>query len=213
MSDFFSGGNKSISFGSVGDRSMFGKAMGGPIISVSEEHQATNMQDGTPKTWKKTGDPVMQVIVSLDTRNGKFPQNTPPIDGDDDGTRDLYLEKGSQKFKAVVKAMREAHVKSLDPGSELYIAWTGDEPAKTAGFNDKRLCTAQYIKHDAPAQFFQGEPEQAPAAATQQAAPQSFPSQPATPPQAPAANPFGGAPQAPAQAAPAVPQQAPNPFG
>ena len=176
---FFDGNSKSLSFGEVGDDTWKGKPQGGVIVSISDAVQATVYGDtSTLKTWPN-GDPVMKIVFTLDTRAGKYP--APPADEEDDGVRDFHVEKGSQAFRALSKALKDSGAKDFEVGGELYDVWQSGVGRK----GDPRLHVAQYTP-PAPGTkgMFAGEPEQP-------AAP-SFPAA-QMPPQQPG-NPFGQKP-------------------
>ncbi|WP_263121146.1 hypothetical protein [Cellulomonas sp. RIT-PI-Y] len=130
------GGGKSAKFDQVGD------TVTGKIVST-EIRQQTDLQ-GNPLEWDN-GDPRMQLVVTLatDIRD----------DDEDDGHRALYV-KGSKAFgskslhDAVRSAVQESGAKGLETGGTLTVSYTGSEPAKTRGFNDRKLYQASYAAPD-----------------------------------------------------------------
>jgi hypothetical protein len=177
-SSFFAGGNKSLSFGPIGDTSQMGVWKGGVVIAKSEPMRAQGMQ-GELKTFK-SGDPVEKIVITLSTWQGKTP--APQLDAEDDGVRDYHVEQGSPDMRAIQAALRDAKAPGMDiqVGSELYVVWTHEEPAKTAGFGNRRIKSARYVPPAADPNAFFG---------SQQGAPQQ--------PAAPAANGFQAPPQQP----------------
>jgi len=123
-----------------------GATVTGTVVST-EIRQQTDMETGKPLEWEN-GDPRMQlvVVVQTDTRD----------DEDDDGRRAIYV-KGSKSVgsksvhDAVRAAVQAAGAKGLEPGGTLTMAYIGDEPSKTRGFNDRKLWAAQYKVPDAAA--------------------------------------------------------------
>lgn len=165
VDDFF-GGSQSLSFA---DEATKGVKRGGLIVDDPTMSQQTDMQSGEPVFWPD-GKPKMQVVVKLQT------DEADPDDTFDDGVRALYVKGDLQR--AVAQALREAGAKGLRKGGTLMVAWVGEEPAKTRGFNPKKLYAAQYSPPEPGAATDAVFSHQEPA----QAAPQ--------PQQATAANPF-----------------------
>ena len=155
------GGGASASFDQIGD------SITGTIVSA-EVKQQTDITDGKPLTWDD-GSPRMQLVVTLQTSDRN--------DDEDDGQRRIYV-KGSKKagsrslHDAVATAVRSAGAKSLEVGGTLTVTFDGEEPAKTRGFNPRKLYTATYAAPDKAAQTgdFLGTAPAAPQA-PQQAAP------------------------------------------
>jgi hypothetical protein len=136
---FFDGGNKSLSFGEVNTTDWFQVIQGGVITNIGNERQATDINTGALRTFPKSGDPIMQVPIDLDTRAGAHP--APPVDADDDGSRTLFISKGSGQLRAIQKALREAKVKDLEVGGTLYIMWQSG----IGKIGDPRQFVAQYF--------------------------------------------------------------------
>jgi hypothetical protein len=201
MTGFFDGGTKSLSFGEVNSdeaKAAFGKWRGGPIINLASAKQQTDWQDRSIlKTWPN-GDPVMQLPITLDTRNGRCPE--PMADEDDDGVRDWYITKGMQPFNALKIALRKAKVNDIAVGGELYGRWVSGVGKK----GDPRIFEFVYTPPVAGSGGFMdddGPAAQQPPAMPPQDAPRFDPNtgQPLTPPAAappepPRFDPASGAP-------------------
>lgn len=200
MSGFFDGGSKSLSFGDVGDTTWLNRAQGGLIVNIGEARQATDWDTKEPKVWPKSKDPVITIPVTLDTNQGDYPSAR--IDDEDDGVRDLYIDKGTGRFRAVQAALRAAKEKDLVVGGRLYIAWTSGVGKK----GDPRQYQAQYIPPVATSGGMFSEPEQ-PAAVIPPPAANGFPAQmPAQQAPAPRFDPHTGQPLAPVQTQAAPPE-------
>lgn len=122
--DFFEGGAKSMSFGKVNSpeaQAAFGRWRGGPIEHIGEARQQTNWETGELEFWNKSGDPIMQLPITMNTAAGQYPE--PPIDGDDDLVRTYYCTKGKQEFRALRDALAKAGVKAPVVGGVLYVRW------------------------------------------------------------------------------------------
>lgn len=212
---FFDGGNKSLSFGERGDNTWRGKWQGGRILNISEPKTAMDFNDPSKPKLFKSGDPVKKIIITLDTRSGRFP--APPLDAEDDGIRDWHLDKGFGQYKAVGKALRDAKLKDLEVGGELYVCWTTGEGAKgdprqfqaayqapvgTGGFMED--ATAAALPAAPPAPVFPPQQPVAPPSAP-------FPAQVAAPTANPAPYGFDPVTGQPLAAPPQQPAAAPNP--
>lgn len=183
------GGGATAKFDAVGD-TITG------IITATDVTAQTDIGTGKILTWDD-GSTRMQLVVTLQTDLRD--------DEDDDGLRKLYV-KGSKKagsqslHDAVATAVRSVGARSLEIGGKLTVSYIGDEPAKTRGFNDRKLYSGSYQAPDkaaAAAGFLGTEPAASPAAAP-------APVQPAAAPPAPA-------PAAPAVPAAAAPAEGPDP--
>lgn len=122
--DFFEGGAKSMSFGKVNSpeaAAAFGRWRGGPIEHIGEARQQTNWESGELEFWNKSGDPIMQLPITMNTAAGQYPE--PPTDGDDDLVRTYYCTKGKQEFRALRDALSKAGVKAPVVGGVLYVRW------------------------------------------------------------------------------------------
>lgn len=218
------------------DRTHFNVIRGGVIVDEPVIQQMTEMGTGVPLFWdqEKTR-PKQQLVVTLlcdGSRGGALNERNPQSPSDD-GRRKLYVK--SYMRNAIQDALREAGAPGLRIGSELYVAWTGEQPSKTPKFAPSRTWHAKYVPGSVAlpeggsntgqpgaqgANPFGGQP--APAPVPQQttqadpwgSAPQAPPAQQPVP-----VNPFGGqvtGPPAgqPVQAPPAYnPQPAASPWG
>lgn len=122
--DFFEGGAKSLSRGKVNSdeaKAVFGKWRGGLIEHIGSERQKTNWETNELEFWGKSGDPVMQLPITVNTAAGQFPEV--PIDAEDDLVRVMFITKGKQEFRAARDAFRKAGVKAPQVGGYLYERW------------------------------------------------------------------------------------------
>lgn len=191
--DFF-GGAKSFSFKAESWR---GKPRGGRIIEPPRKVQQRDFKTGDLKFWND-GNPAMQLVITVDTRQGKHPEIDPSVPGDD-GVRRLFIK--GQMIEAFKIAFRKSGAKGLREGGEAYVAWISDEVIG-GGNNDKKIYAAEYTPPVAGAEtdsVFGGTSTQpapelvtAPPAAAQPAADPWAPLWPTAPVTAPpaVANPF-----------------------
>jgi len=102
--------------------------VGGTIVSKPTTRQETEFGTGKPKTYPKSGDPIMGILVDVQTD-----QRT---DTEDDGIRRLYVE-GKRLKDAIRDGILAVGAPGLEIGGALWVAWTGTEqgqgatPAKT----------------------------------------------------------------------------------
>lgn len=171
-----SGGARGASFDAIGDR-VGGRIVARPTSYQVREYSPVPGVQGALKFFP-SGDPIMGLYVDVQTALRE--------DGEDDGTRRLWLEKQRQ-IKAVREAVRAASADGVEVGGTLYLTWTGTEPGK--GTEPAKTWAAEY----APPRQVVPVPGGAPAA------------QPYTPP---APQP---APQPVAQPTTPMPQAAPQP--
>lgn len=144
------GGGKSAKFENIGDQ------VTGVICSKPELRQQTDIKDGKPQVWDN-GDPKMQLVVQLQTEQR--------LDDEDDGIRNLYVSGGFKRMslqRAIAEAIRAAGAKGLEVGGRLSVAFTGEEPSATRGYNPAKLYAAKY---EPPAAGFFDTPGGGPAAA------------------------------------------------
>lgn len=198
---FFDGSSKSISFGKVGDNTMRGIWQGGQIVNISEPKQQTDMVTKEPKFFPKSNDPIMKVVVTLDTRApGPMPCPATPVDENDDGTRDYHVAKGTGQFRALGAALREGHHADIAVGGWLYDRWVsgvgekGDPRQHEALYYPPVQGSGGFMNDAAPAQQTppvqqqtQFPPQVAPQQQQAPAAPRFDPNtgQPITPPPPP----------------------------
>jgi len=196
----FFGGAPTISFDANAGYQR-GTFRGGLVLSKIISNQT---KIGTGEVLRyNDGSPRKQLVVTLRTNERS--------DANDDGERRLFL-KGDM-VRAARAAFKPLGAPDVEVGGWLYVAWTDEKAAKTAGYNNQKIYTALYARpgqadpmagqpaYSAPA------PQQAPPPAQQ---PQYAPQQPQQAYQPPMAPPQGYAPQPPAQpqyAPPAPPQQ------
>lgn len=181
--DFFEGGAKSLSRGKVNSdeaKAIFGRWRGGLIEHIGTERQKTNWETNELEYWGKSGDPVMQLPITVNTAAGQFPEV--PIDGEDDLVRVMFITKGKQEFRAARDAFRKAGVKAPQVGGHLYERWY--QGIGISG--DPRLMEYTYYPPQGGADAFlnggqPAAPPQPPAAPPQQPQGQQMP--PQVPPQ------------------------------
>lgn len=144
------GGGRSATFKNIGD------VVEGTIAAPPTLRQQTDIDSGKPKTWDN-GDPVMQLVVQLQTNEREDP--------DDDGLRNLYVSGGFKRAslqKAVADAIRTAKASGLAVGGRLAVKFTGEEPPQKKGMNPAKLYAAKYTP---PSDAFLDEPKEPVAAA------------------------------------------------
>lgn len=124
------GGAKSAEWPAVGSW------VGGPIQSKPKKYQPTEYVKGAaPGTGKprltRDGNPVWGIRVDVQTTM-RDPNVT-----NDDGVRRMHLDKWRQ-HEAIRNALKEAGVRQLEVGGELWMQWSGldtesdgGQPAKT----------------------------------------------------------------------------------
>lgn len=206
----FDGGNKSISFGERGDETWRNVWQGGIVLHVSGELPSMEYNNLTKQKTFKNGEPVTKRVLSLDTKAGKCP--APPLDEEDDLTRDWHIDKGSADARGIKAA--EKKYGNIEIGSGVYVRWTTGE----GKIGDPRVKEVMIDPPKPGAIFSDDGPGQAQPAAQVPAAQPSFPSQvPGGPAQQPAAqvpstaprfDPVTGQP-----IAPPVPAANPAPYG
>lgn len=140
--DFLMGSSIPSAFGK---NDPVGTAITGTIIST-EIRQQTDLESGKPLEWDN-GDPRMQLVMLLQT------DQRDPANADDDGQRAIYVKgskaPGSQSLHDAVRAaVQAANAPGLEVGGTVTITFTGTEPSKTRGYNDRKLWAATYIAPD-----------------------------------------------------------------
>ncbi|MEU1448712.1 hypothetical protein [Streptomyces mirabilis] len=113
-----------------------GTSVSGRITERPTVEQQTDFTTGELKFWDD-GKPQLQLVVTLSTSD-RDPEN-----GDDDGTRRVYV-KGQMK-NAVAQAVRSAGARGLEVGGTLTVTYSADGVAKNPRFNAPKNFTAQYI--------------------------------------------------------------------
>jgi hypothetical protein len=137
---------------SYADRAAHGKSRGGEILEIegldgdvyaTEFKQPDVVKEYTTDKGKKTGVPVPQIIVTLQT-NERDPEND-----QDTGIRTTYIERKSMKkpgtkWRAFIEALEAAgHPKDPRVGGKLWEAVVGEEPVPGFG-NDRYLWKMKY---------------------------------------------------------------------
>lgn len=195
--DFFAGGLPSAKF------DVQNKIVGGRVVRVGEKQQQRDMQ-GNPKFWdgETKSDPMWQLPIDVQTD-----ERDPEVVGDT-GLRTIYVKQSGDMKRAIGEAVRRAGVQGAPKvGGVLEVAWTGVEPARTRGFNDKKLYSARYTAPTAADPFFAGGQQANEPGPMQQVENR----QRAQSNSAPAADPFASAPVQQPVTVPAGPTT--NPFG
>lgn len=129
---FFSGGVPSAKFPA------FGSTVTGVVSSDPQTSQQTDM-DGKLKTWDNTGEPMLQLVVTLQTD-----ERDPEID-DDDGQRRVYVK--GQMRNAMQAALKASRSKGLYVGDTLSVTYTHDGDKS----NPKLSAPKQYVVVHTPA--------------------------------------------------------------
>jgi hypothetical protein len=120
LDDLLSGGGKTF-FGK-GDQP--GRSVTGTVTAVSVR-QVTSFDTGKPEFWDD-GQPKRQAVITLATAERD------PADGDDDGSRNVYVKMWGDQRRAL------ARVGTPAVGDTLTVTYTGDAPPAVKGFNGER---------------------------------------------------------------------------
>jgi hypothetical protein len=120
------GAARSASFKEINDQ------VWGTIMSSKVQQQRE--MNGDPKFYKDTGNPMMQVVITLltDLRD----------DDDDDGLRSVYAK--GQMLNAIRTAVVKAGAKGIADGGQLVVRYTGDAAPTQKGFNGAKQYIAKY---------------------------------------------------------------------
>jgi len=123
-----------------------GDEVRGTVLEEPSVRQSRDYESGDPMTWPN-GDPKMEIVVPLKTA-----LRDPEIQGDE-GERIVVLPVGSNRFRAVQKAMRDAGVKGLFAGDELAVKYVADGPRDPAKprLSPPKEFAAEYKKANAAA--------------------------------------------------------------
>lgn len=130
-------GAKAFPFTSVGD------VVSGTIVDA-QLRQQTDIETGTPQTWKD-GSPKNMLVVTLQTELQD--------DDNDDGVRSLYLRggnyevadgKGASSLTAVRDAIKASGAKEIAVGAKLTIGYTGNGKKTTTAYTAPKLYSAKY---------------------------------------------------------------------
>ena len=106
-----------------------GAEIKGTIVS-HDTMQMTEFGTTTPAFWPD-GKPKLQVVFVLQTES-----RDPAIEGDD-GQRRVFAN--GRMLRAVLEARDEAGARTIDPGDNLAIRFTGYGTASTKGFQPPKL--------------------------------------------------------------------------
>jgi hypothetical protein len=135
-----SGGHPWAKWNQVGD------AVEGECVAAPTQRQSRDFDTGDPAVWPN-GDPKLELLVLLQTEE---------LDNDiagDDGVRAVVLPVGTQRFRAVQRAVREAGARGIEPGGFLSVKYTGDQPHERRGFNPVKQFAATYKAPQTPAEM------------------------------------------------------------
>jgi hypothetical protein len=125
LNDFLLGGEsragRSLSFPQIGHGHT------GTIAAAPEVRQQRDPDDGSPKFWPNSTDPIWQIVVPLQTD-----YRSAEIEGDD-GIRYLYVDgskrpESKSKHAAVAEAVRAAGANGLEVGGKLTITYVANGP-------------------------------------------------------------------------------------
>jgi hypothetical protein len=177
--------------------------VGGTIVSKPTTRQETEFGTGKPKTFPKSGDPIMGIIVDVQTD-----QRT---DADDDGIRRLYIE-GKRLKDAVRAGVVASGADGLDVGGQLFVAWVGEEQGQ--GATPAKVYEARYYAPPTTTPVPAGGAAPAPMSDPRDSfngAQGHVPGPHNPPPPAPVAEPAPAAPMPEPGAQGATPQAQPNP--
>lgn len=114
-------------------------------IESAELRQQTSLDDNKPLTWDD-GRPRMMLVITLQTADRD--------DEDDTGVRAIYAKggrfevasgEGQSMRDAIADAVKAAGAKSIDPGDELAVGFTGRGKAKR-GYTAPKLYSANFKK-------------------------------------------------------------------
>lgn len=108
-SSFFEGGH-SFKFDNIGD------TITGVVTSEPSERQQTKF-NSTELKFFRNGEKAMMLVINL--------QTSLRDDNDDDGMRLLYVNKPSNMYDAVRKALRDIGAKQIEPGQTFTVTYTG----------------------------------------------------------------------------------------
>lgn len=125
------------------DTRLRGVSRGGLIVKDPEVVQMTAMGTGEPIFWdREKTRPKLQMVITLlcDGRGGALDERTSP---QDNGQRRLYIR--GYMVAAVREALQRVNAEGPRRGGELYVAWIGEQPSKTANFDPARLFASKYV--------------------------------------------------------------------
>lgn len=126
---FFATGKPSAKFDTPGT------VVTGKITEEPQMQQQTE-PDGTPKVWKDSGEPMLQLVVTVQTA-----ERDPDIE-DDDGKRRIFIK--GQMRTAVQQALRDSKCKGLDVGGTLTVTYTHDGERTNPAFSPPKQYVVAY---------------------------------------------------------------------
>lgn len=133
----FGGGAKAFAFDHIGD------ICRGTVIKAELRQQSS--LEGELLTWTD-GRPRMQLVITMQTDEHDS--------DDDDGIRTLYAKggrfeiaegEGTSMRDAIADAIKATGAKSLDPGDQLAVGYTGNGKGRK-GYNPPKLYAASFKK-------------------------------------------------------------------
>jgi len=118
-----------------------GTEVRGRVLEEPSLRQSRDYESGDMMTWPN-GDPKMEIVVALATE-----LRDSEIDNDN-GERALVLPVGSNRFRAVQKAMRDGGSKGLYPGDTIAVKYVADGPRDPARprLNPPKEFVAEYTR-------------------------------------------------------------------
>lgn len=138
-----------------------GYSYAGVICAEPKVTQQTDFKTKLPKTWPSTKEPMLQLLVTIQTDLRDSP--------DDDGKRTVYV-KGKSLTDATKDAVRYAGRKALEVGGHFTVTFTGYGTPK--GTDDPpKLYSVAYVPPDNQSAGFLGVPAAAGQSAAQAAMP------------------------------------------
>lgn len=112
---------------------------GGRIVAKPTTRQETEFGTGKPKTYPKSGDPIMGILVDVQTDER--------TDAEDDGIRRIYVE-GKRLKDAVRAGVMASGASGLEVGGQLFVAWVGEEQGQ--GATPAKVYEARYYPSTIP---------------------------------------------------------------
>jgi hypothetical protein len=126
-----------------------GRSVTGVVTAVSVR-QVTSFETGKPEVWDD-GTPKRQAVITLATGERD------PLDGDDDGHRNIYVKMWGDQRRALAKAGTPA------VGDTLTVTYTGTTPPAVKGLNPSKVYEFRLVKAN-PLDGPMAAPEPAPQA-------------------------------------------------
>jgi hypothetical protein len=127
------GGIPAVKFGERDQYNRFipaavGTGYSGILVEDLVKNQVIDFDTKEPKWWKN-GDPIMQVVATVQLDAGTFQ----PIDEDDYGLRRIYFKSGA--LTAFQNEVREKKIGRFGPGTRISIQLIGFKPNKDPNMN------------------------------------------------------------------------------